>query len=156
MQINWLDGEGVVHLLRVGDEYGSKYAIDRAIITGFKIDRVLFIDNAGFDSECSIDHFVNSYYKLNPIEVKQMKYKQGDILVDNKGDIRKVLGVCGEVYILSCVDDHRSASNFLWTDHDLDSSCIKLKPSVADVVELTLEDVAKLKGVPVDKIRIKE
>ena len=38
---------------------------------------------------------------MKELNMNEMKYKQGDILVNIYGEYRRVLGVCGEVYFLS-------------------------------------------------------
>lgn len=84
-----------------------------------------------------------------------MDYKQGDVLVDKDGNKRKILGVCGEVYHISRPDDFTKYS-VGYTKEDLDSWGYTLYTGTTeDIVEVTLEEVAKLKKVDVSKIRIK-
>lgn len=85
-----------------------------------------------------------------------MRYKQGDILVNQNGNKRKVLGVCGEVYILSAYDNFDIAYKF-YTQFELDDMGYKLyTEEPEDLTELTLEEVAKKFNVDVSKLRIKE
>jgi len=81
----------------------------------------------------------------------------GDFIEKNNRR-RKVLGVCGEMIFCSKYDNFEEAaienqnckSQFIaegWTIVGAEDS---------EIIELTLEEVAALKGVSVDKIRIKE
>jgi hypothetical protein len=48
-----------------------------------------------------------------------MKYKVGDILISKHRSKRKILGICGEVYLLSEVDNYER-SRVSYTQHELD------------------------------------
>ena len=48
-----------------------------------------------------------------------MKYKEGDILVSKEGNKSKVLGVCGQVYLMSHPDEFDRCSNG-FTEQELD------------------------------------
>lgn len=82
--------------------------------------------------------------------------EEGDVIVGIGGE-RKILGVCGEVYFLSMDKDFSAA----WTGLTLNdiTDCgytIKQEAEEQEITELTLEDVAKLANVPVEKLRIKD
>ena len=80
----------------------------------------------------------------------------GDILVDDEGDDREVYAVEGK---LAAVSDgfNDGEYDFSWIHVEkLKSRDYTLKGQPADAVELTLDDIAKLKGVPVDQIKIVE
>jgi len=53
-----------------------------------------------------------------------MKFKEGDIIIDEAGREFKVLGVCGEAYFLSGINDFKSSGYFV-TQYDLD--CVDAK-----------------------------
>lgn len=79
------------------------------------------------------------------------KYKQGDILVYGDGDDeRKILGICGEVYHVSCVNDFTEADDYHLTKKELDDMGYKLKspnPELDKAIELV-----KQAGYKVSKI----
>lgn len=45
-----------------------------------------------------------------------MKYKQGDILINNAGNKRKILGLCGNIYFVSAIDDFDFCDSANWTE----------------------------------------
>lgn len=61
-------------------------------------------------------------------------YKQGDILVDKDGKKRKILGICGEIILVSHSDRF---DNFFrgYTENDLLHLNFKLKPNTKDKEE---------------------
>ena len=79
----------------------------------------------------------------------------GDRLVSNIGNIFTVEGVIGRVYILIREED---GTTLFYSVKELKDYNYRLsEENDTDVTyELTIEDVAKLKGVSVDKIRIKD
>lgn len=80
-----------------------------------------------------------------------MKYKQGDVLVSQGGQFtREIQGNIGKVYF--SIDEDGDAR----VDAELELNGYTLKTDEPEVIELTLEEVAELKGVPVDQIRIKD
>ncbi len=82
-------------------------------------------------------------------------YEVGDIIVNEDGDTRKVLGICGEVVIISNRSNYNIAAD-LYTVHEIKDTGYKFKDQEQEIIELTLEDIAKLKGVDVSKIKIKK
>lgn len=85
-----------------------------------------------------------------------MRYKQGDILVDEDGDKRKVLCVCGEVYIFSAYNNFDIFGGS-YTQKGLDDLGYKIYiEEPEELTELTLEEIAKKFKVDVSKLRIKE
>lgn len=85
-----------------------------------------------------------------------MKYKEGDVLVEGNGQEIKILGVCGQVYFISEEDDFVNADDDNYTEAWLDNYGYNLKADAPDLTTLTLEDVAKMAGVDVDNLRIKD
>lgn len=78
----------------------------------------------------------------------------GDVLLSASGE-RTVLAVCGRLVFYSYADQPNSSSMFL-TVEELKDKGFKVKSQESNIVEMTLEEVAKLKGVPVENLRIKE
>ena len=83
-----------------------------------------------------------------------MRYKEGDILVDCFGNKSKILGVCGLVYFKSYDNnDFTKCSTCGYTQEELDIAGYTLFTEPEEKV-LTMDEVAKLAGVPVDKLKI--
>lgn len=86
--------------LVVGEDYGINAFVDS--MEKFKGD-TLIIKRVLPDG----DYFTegNSFYwtdeMLEEIKENEMEYSENDILVSKNGDKRKVLGVCGQAYIIS-------------------------------------------------------
>lgn len=83
----------------------------------------------------------------------------GDIILDDDGDERKVIDVLPNSVLLSAWgsgDDLDTADDW-FTPGTLKRKGFTLKQDTpAEVTELTLEDIAKLKGVDVSQIKIVE
>ena len=47
------------------------------------------------------------------------EWEEGDILEDKIGDETKILGICGEIYLVSAVNDFSAASSHNYTKKDL-------------------------------------
>ena len=62
-------------------------------------------------SFCYKKWYKDKGYKIISVEEYLVEWKQGDILVDKDGIERKILGICGEVYIISEGDDFSKANN---------------------------------------------
>jgi hypothetical protein len=85
--------------------------------------------------------------------------EEGDVLVDVAGDgyEKTVLGVCGKVFFLSQTFSHESFdTGYTVEDLKIYGWTIKQEQQEEEITELTLEDVAKLANVPVEKLRIKD
>lgn len=104
-----------------------------------------------YSSEFNIVSF-EEFCKLKNINT--MKYKEGDIIVNDNGNKRKILAVCGELYAVSN-DNHFDEFGYWDTESYLDSQKYKLYEE-PKVVELTLEDIAKKFEVDVDNLKIKK
>ncbi|MEK6884239.1 MAG: hypothetical protein AABY22_31705 [Nanoarchaeota archaeon] len=101
----------------------------------------------------TIQEFINLSKETN------MKYKQGDILVTEGTNLkRKVLGVCGEVYFLSKQNVSDVADNVPHTQFELDTLklVLSVEPEHKPTIDITLEEIAKWKGVEVEQIKIKQ
>lgn len=69
---------------------------------------------------------------------------------------KKVLGKLGDNYLLSKDDQYDEAGVF-YTIHEIRSlDKVKVLSKGAGTIDLTLEDIAELKGVDVDQIKIVE
>jgi len=84
----------------------------------------------------------------------------GDQITDSDGDIRTILVAHpNSVYTVSntSVTSVQSISAFTYTAQSLqDLGFTIVQEEVEEITEMTLEEVAKLKGVHVSKLRIKE
>lgn len=83
--------------------------------------------------------------------------EEGDVLICKDGQKKTVLGICGKVYMLS-VDYDQDYVDAGFTLQEIKSRgyTLKQEESEEEITELTLEDVAKLANVPVEKLRIKD
>ena len=79
-----------------------------------------------------------SFAKINNIklnkEIGGFMYKEGDILVNHTGYEKKVLGVCGEVYLMSRADEF-DESGSCYTEKELLDKGYKLKEETDEVEE---------------------
>ena len=82
-----------------------------------------------------------------------MKYKKGDILIDKRRNKVKILGVCGSVYFISMEYKFEMVDGSPYTKKELDDEGWKLFTEPEETV-LTMDEVAKLAGVSVDKLKI--
>jgi hypothetical protein len=105
----------------------------------------------------------NFYRKINYtiLTLKQLKerlgmWKEGDVIVDETGSERMILGICGKVIFIS---DCEHFDKSLWTNYtqkELEEDGWKLKQDNSDIIELTLKQIATLKGCDVEQLRIKD
>ncbi len=88
--------------------------------------------------------------------VKNLKlkedYSQGDILVNKDGDKRKILGVCGEVYLMSLTNNFENYTSG-YTKYELDSLGYSL---FTEIKEYSMDEIAKSLGVYVKDLKIKK
>jgi hypothetical protein len=54
------------------------------------------------------------------------KYKENDILIDEDGNKRKVLGVCGQVYFISQKNEFKYANGAIFKEKELEDMGYKL------------------------------
>lgn len=81
---------------------------------------------------------------------------EDDIIVNPQGKKRKVLGICGKAIFLSSIADFTEATTYYFTLIELIKRGWKLDNQESKEVELTIEEIAKLKGVDPKLIRIKD
>lgn len=96
--------------------------------------------------------------KLKERTIKSHPLEEGDVLFDLNDTKAKVLGVCGKVVFLSYRTDFESVCYFR-TQKELVTSGWKLyRPTTTEqeIKEVTLDEVAKALGIPVEKLRIKD
>lgn len=88
---------------------------------------------------------------LEPLEKTWDTLEEGDILLDEDGDECEVLGICGRAILLE-------RSGYFWTKEELirDGYTIKNATPEPEQTEVTLQDIADWKGIPVEQLRIKE
>jgi hypothetical protein len=115
------------------------------------------VDNDGYN-------IVFKHVKSLPISNRTLKdgLYQGDIIIDSEGHRIKILGVCGEVYLASELNDF-SISGSQFKLEELINGEFKLVKEDEDTAEsnlvhLTIQDISEGKGKGVDpkRIRIKE
>lgn len=87
----------------------------------------------------------------------------GDVLVDEDGEFRKVLGVCEQVvFTTACAEEVEDLIRYhlvyTWSVAEMKQRGFTIyQPEETEgIIELTPEDIAKLKGVDVSKIKIKK
>jgi hypothetical protein len=108
---------------------------------------------------CSCNCNSSSYWEvLNQyLEEKEqgiMKYKEGDVLVTPSGSSQfKILAVSGQLYGMSELGDFDTFEE--WGTESSVSEC-RLKTDDPKLTTLTMEDVAKMAGIDVDTLRIKD
>jgi hypothetical protein len=107
-----------------------------------------------FSYSCDKERIKN----LRIIEKSLETLEVDDILVDMEGDERKVLMVSPDFNCVLLSEFSNFHDTSCWeTISSLKSRGYKLKNSPSEPMhELTLEEVAKLAGVPVERLRIKE
>jgi hypothetical protein len=99
---------------------------------------------------CNREWFKANNYKL--ITKLEESMQQGDILTDGESE-RKILGICGEVYLMS---DGRFNRFFgAYTQQDLEDDGWKLKEEETETI-VSMSEVAEKFGVDVKKLKIKK
>lgn len=104
----------------------------------------------------------NGWYDEDELEAAKRDLhhlRSGDILLDDDGDERKVIDVLPNSVLLSVYGDGNDldTAGSWFTPGELKRDGMTLKQDTpAEVTELTLEDIAKLKGVDVSHIKIVE
>lgn len=86
---------------------------------------------------------------LEPVEKTLRDLVEGDIIVDSNGDDPLTILAVGSEWLLledSCSISHYNIDSLEGTGYTAKQE--------SEVIELTLEDIAELKGVPVDQIKI--
>lgn len=158
--------------MRVKCKIGGKQ-VDDAVIT-IDEDNVFYlcqdyfnqvvlyhVDHKGYNFvwnfAAGIEGWSNDVTDLESVEgLRAMKV--GDIVIDKAGAERKVIEVLSNTFLISSLHDHSRAG--IWFTFEEAEKCdLKLKDQEEqeeDITELTLEEVAKLAGKDVDKIRIKD
>ena len=59
-------------------------------------------------------------YKIITVEEYLREWKQGDPLKDKDGNRCKIMGICGEIYLVSAVNDFSAASSHNFTKEELE------------------------------------
>lgn len=108
-------------------------------------------------------YFICSY-ELMDITLENME--PGQLVKDSGGDYHKVLAVIpGEkgkrIYVISTYDSNKEGADLekvgeMFSPAELEANDYTPVTDEDDTIEMTLEEVAKLKGVPVEKLRIRE
>jgi hypothetical protein len=95
---------------------------------------------------------------LEPLEKTWDTLEEGDVVVSKTGGQREVLAIKGRVIILSIHNDFNSCSYHSFTKEDLIANGYTIKNSTpeSDTVEVSMQEIAKERNIPVEKLRIKE
>jgi hypothetical protein len=92
-------------VLKRFDEMGRVWSDGSKLLTGEEIwdinQEKTCLTDEDVPGHCYKEFFEEEGYKIIPASEYLGKWKQGDILVDEYGDEIKILGVCGEVYLVS-------------------------------------------------------
>ena len=90
--------------------------------------------------------------------LKSFDYPEvGDEYKDSSGNSRFVLGVAGRVIFFSRVNDFNLSDTFFTKEELINKGYTIVQDTPEDdIIELTLEDIATLKGVDVKRIKIKK
>lgn len=88
-----------------------------------------------------------------PLENTWDTIKAGDFVKDARGETRKVLGVLDEIVFVSKLGDD-GLVDFGNTKAYFKRDYTIVQPE-SEMIEMTLEEVARLKGIPVERLRIK-
>lgn len=139
--------------------YYSQYSQD----TCYKItDKFEYKNTAYFRDHCykiiTLKEFIQRQgigVTMSEYQVPEPIYKVGNVLINECGDRRKVLGICGEIYILSRHDQFKVANSAIYTAHDLHTFGYKLdteKPKI----KKTKQEIAEKFGIDVDELEIVE
>ena len=94
---------------------------------------------------------------LSPVEKNLYNLKVGDIVIDGNLSERLIIDKISTLFVMSEVEDHE-ANIFMMNAYNLKKHGYKVKQPIteSEYTELTLAEVAKLAGVDVSKLRIKE
>lgn len=115
-----------------------------------KREHVHYDKSGGFDYVSVLTLIKAAPCTLETLEV-------GDEVATGTNGTKTVLAVSGKLFALSNVDMPGHLDDW-WTVQEMEEKgfTVKLAEPEDDTVEMTLEEVAELKGVPVEKLRIKE
>jgi len=136
--------------VRVGATGGSGHATPGDVGTILPNELVRWDDPAGctYPYGCSIEHskliFANP--SLDNLSID-------DVVVSDEGNEYTVAAVIGRVVIIENEAGHEDG---IFTVKELKDNDWTVKSAESEITEMTLEEVAKLKGIPVEQLRIKE
>lgn len=143
---------------RISVERGGSNYICQNVLTGTIASEQFGYKYAWFFNVDSPQDEGVTELKLKERTIKSHPLEEGDVLFDLKDTKAKVLGVCGKVVFLSYRTDFESVSHFR-TQKELVASGWRLYRTTTteqEIKEVTLDEVAKALGIPVEKLRIKD
>lgn len=83
--------------------------------------------------------------------------KVGDVIVDEDGEEAEVIAITNNhAAFLRSYWDNFDKATYWYKFAEAKEKGWKLKPQSEELTEITLEEIAQLKGVPVEQIRVKE
>lgn len=132
----------------IADKFQSLEHIHITMETKEKFDSTGY----GFDSRSTAKEKIEEC--LIKMEDIMDNLQQGDIITNNINEDRlEIQGKIGKVYVTLALEDNVS---YTYSAKELEDSNYQLEVAEPEITEVTLEEVAKLKGIPVEQLRIKE
>ncbi len=133
-----------------GFTQGKYYKVTGVYTNG----RIAIMDDGGYVL-VNTQNFIDQHFKPAPKTWQTLEV--GDGVIDSGGHDRTVLEVSDNSFLISYVDNKDAALDwYTFKEVEKDGWTIKGAEPQDNIVELTLEEVAKLKGIDVSKLRIKE
>jgi len=143
--------------LVVGREYGNGWTFDEDMVKPGSVVTVEEIDRTD-NTVTLVEDAYDKWYipeMLEPLTRTLEDLREGDVLVDGDDEERRVLGVCGKVYLLS-VSNHPDIYGCGYTVYEMEELGYTLKQPKEEIVELSMDEIAKLAGVPVERLKVKK
>lgn len=111
----------------------------------------------GKDSDGLLEaHGCTCHEKWQLLDKAIENIEYGDVVVDKDGGEKKVLARVNDSVLLSLRGDFDIADNTWFTIQELKSSGFILTQSEEDVTEVSMDEVAKKMGIPVNRLRIRK
>jgi hypothetical protein len=100
--------------------------------------------------EINLDDGQQLGYRVDEIELLEKtldNLEVDDVLVNEDGNEKTILGVCGKVYLTSAYKNPNSAGS-MYTVQELKDAGYTIKGQTAEPVEMTVAEIAKKLGIP--------
>lgn len=125
-----------------------------------------FLDTIANEWKSNIDpnqigFYGNVIYRIKPSDKPRTiedGLEVGDIIVAGDAVYKyRIMGVCGEIVFISMHNNHKLYYKPTTMQRILEGNWkLECSETLSSEVEVTIEEIAKLKGVDVDQIRIKD
>lgn len=145
--------------LKVGDKFKVIDGNENSTHNYYRLGEIItLVEDDGssnpFFQRKSGDRICTSFRSLEPYKKDLDNLEVGDILIDNEGNERMVLGISDLVFHMSSEDDLDVAyGNFTLAEFKRDGWRLKEEEKK---VELTLDEVAEKFGVDVNLLKIRK